>query len=364
MVKKLFIAATGQNVGKTTFSLGLIKALQQKKLKVGFIKPMGQRYVNYKGAKVDEDSVLIKNVCNLKLSLRDLSPIAMEKGFSEKYIKKPSKKNLEKKILHSFDIVSKGKDIVIIEGTGHGGVGSVFDLSNADMAKLLDAKVLLICEGGIGKAIDKVMLNKAIYDINGVEIIGVIANKVKPEKYDKIKKILPLGLKNKGLKEFGIMPYIQILSRPSMEQINESLGSKVLNIGHGLHKKVENIVVGAMSAHNAITHFTKNVVIITPGDRDDILLAAMSEYFTKTKEKLKTISGIVITGGIHPRESILELAKKTGVPIIISEFGTYQTAAKIQRLIVKIVTSDKEKINETVKLIQKYGKIDLILKSL
>jgi len=104
-VKKVFIAATKQNDGKTTISLGLIFALQEKFKKIGFIKPIGQRYLEEEGIKVDEDSVLIERaceVCGIKCGLKDMSPIAVERGFTEKYIDKPNKKAITTHILESF----------------------------------------------------------------------------------------------------------------------------------------------------------------------------------------------------------------------------------------------------------------------
>ena len=98
--KKIFIAATRQNDGKTTLSLGLIAAFQQRFNEVGFIKPIGQRYQIEDGFKVDEDSILIESLCGLKDELKYMSPIAVEKGFTEKYIKRPRKTSLKKRINH------------------------------------------------------------------------------------------------------------------------------------------------------------------------------------------------------------------------------------------------------------------------
>ncbi|MFZ2356851.1 MAG: AAA family ATPase, partial [Candidatus Omnitrophota bacterium] len=130
-MKKIFIAATKQNDGKTTLSLGLICNFQQRFKKIGFIKPIGQRYLEEDGQKIDEDSWLIEEACGIKCGLKDMSPIAVERGFTEKYIAKPDKNLISNQIKKAFKRVSKKQDLVIIEGTGHAGVGSVFDHSNA-----------------------------------------------------------------------------------------------------------------------------------------------------------------------------------------------------------------------------------------
>jgi len=89
--KRIFIAATRQNDGKTTVSLGLIAAFQKLHKAVGFIKPVGQRYVVEDEQQIDEDSLLSEVLCGLKDNLKDMSPIAVERGFTERYIRQPKK---------------------------------------------------------------------------------------------------------------------------------------------------------------------------------------------------------------------------------------------------------------------------------
>src|SRR5215218_1933425 len=185
---RVFIAATRQNDGKTTASLGLIAALQQYFPRVGYIKPVGQRFVEIEEQKIDEDTVLMDSVYDLQCPLVDMSPIAVEPDFTRKYLQSANNDALVKRIKKAFDRVAWEKDFVLCEGSGHAGVGSVFDLSNARVAKILGCKVIIVSQGGIGKPIDEVVLNQALFEKEGVEIIGVIINKVLPEKADFIRK--------------------------------------------------------------------------------------------------------------------------------------------------------------------------------
>src|SRR5262247_869700 len=181
---RVFIAATRQNDGKTTASLGLIAALQQHFPRVGYIKPVGQRFVEIEEQKIDEDTVLMDSVYRLNCPLVDMSPIAVEPDFTRKYLESANNDALVKKIKRAFDRVAWEKDFVLCEGSGHAGVGSVFDLSNAQIAKILSAKVVIVSRGGIGKPIDEVVLNQALFEREGVQIIGVILNKVILDKVD------------------------------------------------------------------------------------------------------------------------------------------------------------------------------------
>src|SRR3954464_12435748 len=226
---RVFIAATRQNDGKTTTSLGLIAALQQFYPRVGYIKPVGQRFVEIAEQKIDEDTVLMDSVYRLNCPLVDMSPIAVEPDFTRRYLQSSNNEALVKKIQNAFDRVAWEKDFVLCEGSGHAGVGSVFDLSNAQVAKILRAKVVIVTQGGIGRPIDEVSLNQALFEKEGVEIIGVIINKVIGSKIDYVREFLRRGLKRKGLELLGVIPHHSILSCPTMDQIREGLSAEMLN---------------------------------------------------------------------------------------------------------------------------------------
>lgn len=363
MTKNIFIAATRQNKGKTMVSLGLIMALKKRFNNIGFIKPVGQRYVIANGHKVDEDSVLVEKVCGLDCDLIHMSPIAVEKDFTVKYISHPDPRKLVRQIKDSYKKVSLGKDIVVIEGTGHAGVGSVFDLSNASVAKLLNAKVVLISCGGIGQPIDEIMLNKALFEKTGVNMLGAIVNKIYPKKYDKIAHYARKGLKNKGVELLGAIPYEKVLSSPTVGEIMEETGAKLINGRESLENRIEDIVVGAMTAHQALAYFHSRTLVITPGDREDIILGAMSSCLTKRGNECG-VGGIVLTGGIMPHSNIMSSIKKTAIPVISHKEDTYTVASDIHDIIVKIRPGESEKIRIAVELVEKYVDVDMILKKI
>jgi len=365
-MKKIFIAATRQNEGKTTVSLGLIFNLQQRFKKVAFIKPIGQRYLQEEGFKIDEDSVLIEKVlasCRPKAGIKDMSPVAMEKGFTEKYIDSPDKKAITKQITDSFRRISKGQDLVIIEGTGHAGVGSVFDHSNAQVAKLLGSKVIIISSGGIGRPIDEIALDKALFEREGVHILGVIINKVLPEKLDKVSRLVKKGLKRKGIDVLGVIPYEPKLSRPSIEQILEETRFELL-CGRGfLENYVSRFIVGAMKAEDAIKYIVDDSLLITPGDREDVIAAFLECYRDTDKKRLK-ISGIVLTGGIAPDKTLMVSLQNAGIPVLLAKSDTYNVASCLHDLTVKIRPQDTDKINTVVKLIQDNVDLNTVMKGL
>lgn len=366
--KSMFIAATRQNDGKTTVALGLIFNFKEKFSSVGFIKPIGQRYLEEDGQKIDEDSVLIEKVfqpCDVKCSLKDMSPIAVERGFTEQYILNPEKDKISQQIKQSFERVSADKDLVIIEGTGHAGVGSVFDHSNATVARQLNSKVILISSGGIGRPIDEILLNQALFKQEGVELLGVIINKVMPEKFDKVNELVRKGLDRQGIEVLGVIPYYQLLTAPTISHILEETDFKLLSgKNEMLSNKVTNVIVAAMQPHGALNYIKAGSLVITPGDREDIIMTVLSLHFAQNKDKNSTIAGIVLTGGIMPHPSINEIISRSDIPFILAKQDTYTVASLISSLTVKIRPEDKDKIETIVNMIREFVDLDKISKGL
>jgi BioD-like phosphotransacetylase family protein len=362
-MRKIFIAATKQNDGKTTVSLGIIRNLQQKFGKVGFIKPIGQRYLEEEGLKIDEDSILIEEVCGIKCGLKDMSPIAVEKGFTEKYIMKPDRKNITGQIQDSFRRISNKQELVVIEGTGHAGVGSVFDHSNATVAKLLGSKVIIISSGGVGRPIDEIVLNKALFEKEGVKVLGVIINKVRADKFDKINRLVRKGLEEKGIDVLGVLPYDPMLAQPTIEQILEETDFQVLCGREYLERSVAKVIVAAMEPRDAVRYISEDSLMITPGDRQDMIMSALSCFCESADQKLK-ICGIVLTCGITPDPEIMSLLSKAKVPVLLSKSDTYDVATCVHDITVKIRPCDKNKIDAVVKLIKENVDFNKILKGI
>src|ERR1700690_3814420 len=339
---RVFIAATRQNEGKTTASLGLIAALQGHFPRIGYIKPVGQRFVEIEEQKIDEDIVLMDAVYRLNCPLVDMSPIAVEPAFTRKYLESANNESLVKRIQGAFDRVAWEKDFVLCEGSGHAGVGSVFDLSNAQVAKILGCKVIIVTQGGIGKPIDEVALNQALFEKEGVEIMGVMLNKVLPEKVEYIADFARRGLKRRGLELLGVLPYEQILGKPTVGLVREELGAEMLNIPPTLNTLVEDVVVGAMSAQNAMKFFKRGVLLITPGDREDILLAAGAMTSPQSDEKL---AGIILTGGLRPSAGVLKALRAMPVAVMLPQADIYEVASSLHNLTVKPRPTDAAKIS-------------------
>ena len=354
VTKRIFVAATRMNDGKTTTCLGLFAALQALYPRVGFIKPVGQRFIEIDGHQVDEDSYLLDTIYNVHVPLESMSPVTIDGTFTRRFLRKPDTmlQELEDKICRAFDRVSWEKDFTLIEGTGHAGVGSVFDLSNARVAKLLEAKVILVTPGGIGRPIDEIALNKALFDKAGVEVIGAILNKVEADKTSLISEYAGLGLARLGVPLLGVLPVQTMLSAPNLTQITTEINGRWLNARHGGTKhRVTRVVVGAMTAKGIVDYLQPGVLIITPGDRDDIILAAISSAQLSPE---KSIAGIILTNDIPPHPKLLELLAQTDISVIAAKEESFTITSKIHGMTVKTQPEDTDKIPVIKQLITQH----------
>jgi len=364
MSKNLFVAATAQSDGKTTTSIGLFNVFREKKFNVGFIKPIGQRYISVDNEQIDKDSYLIEQIFQSKYNIKDMSPIAIPSGYTTKYIENRHdlKEELLDRLDYSFKCIAENSDIVIVEGTGHAGVGSVLDLSNAKVASLTQSKVILIAPGGIGNTIDEIMLNKALFDKENVEILGVIINKVLEDKYEKTQRLVTQALSYQNIPVLGFIPYKEALSSPNMMLIQENLKhATCINECSTSYKNINKIVVAAMTPKKVVNYLEKGSLLIVPGDRHSVIEAVISASACLPE---KHVRGIILTCGVMPRKKTIDLIKSHDIPMIAVPYETYETSKMVSKILVKINHKDTFKIDIAKDLIKKYVNIDEILERL
>ncbi len=359
--KRIFIAATRMNDGKTTTSLALFSALRSITPRVGFIKPVGQRFIEVEGHQIDEDSVLLNHIFNVNIPIHAMSPIAIHHTFTRQYLENPLSNHtgLIDKMCRAFDRAAFQQDYIIIEGTGHAGVGSVFDLSNANVAKRLDAKVIIVARGGIGRPIDEIALNKAVFEAAGVQIIGAIINKVEPDKIEMVEKYCRIALERMDIPLLGCIPHEAKLTQPNLEQVVEETNGRWLNgRKQGSANRINKVIIGAMAAKGLVEHLDSGVLIITPGDREDIILSAIA---SESIGESKAIAGIILTRSILPHPKLMEMLAQTKIPVVLCPEDSYKVASKVNSMTVKTQPGDKDKIPIIKDLITKNIDLEAIL---
>lgn len=362
---RLFISATHQNVGKTTTSLGLYALFRSLGKRVHFIKPVGQRFVQSAGGEVaDEDAVLMREFFDREVSLSNMSPVTIPPGFTSQYVFDRNIGEIYGKIDAAMANVDMNVDITLIEGTGHAGVGSVIDASNPDVAAHLKAKAIIIAGAGVGRPIDEICLNKALFDLAGVEVIGAIINKISPSRRDELDPIIRKGLANKGIRCLGVMPHNMDLTLPTVGQLVKELKLEVIAGEQYLANRVNNTIVAAMTPPNTIGWIKDGTFMITPGDRIDNILVAIAANLIGKAKQTGRVSGILLTGGICPDDTMMGLMRDAHVPILMTPEDTFHISASVERLVVKIGPEDRDKVDMASEMIRTYVDLDALLEAL
>jgi len=363
MNKALFVASSGQNVGKTTTCLGLLAGLRKRKINVGFMKPVGQEFVTAEsGECADKDVVLFKEHFHLKDPLHAMSPVLIPRGFTKQYLDgKIEIDSLTKEITTSFQAISQDKTCTVVEGTGHVGVGSICDLNNARVAQLLGIDILLILSGGLGSAFDTLMINKALCDQVGVKIKGVLLNKVLPKKIDMIEHYFSKALGKLNIPLLGCIPYLPILSKPSMLDLSSLLQADFISGKEHALFHAEDIRLVATSLDRFKEILAEKQLLITPAIREDIIWATLTAYWDKKISDRKHLeTGIILTGSIPCSEKILGELRKANIPVLYTPDNSFEVTKKITTHISKIRKEDLEKIQKAIEVTESHINFDML----
>ena len=358
--RRIFVAATRMNDGKTTTCLGLTAALQAMGLHVGYIKPIAQRVVMSGEDQVDEDTLLIDGLFDLNVPIAAMSPVAIGPDFTKQYLENPDEigPQLKDRICRAFDRTAYGKDIVVVEGSGHAGVGSVFGASNADNARVLGSKAIIVAAGGIGKPIDEIALNKALFDKAGVEVVGAILNKVMPDKLEFIRDFAGRGLRKLGVPLLGVVPLQETLVYPNLDQVADETKARWIHQPAGL-RRVRRVVIGAMSARRSAEYLrVPGTLVIVPGDREDLLEAFIAGVGAEA------LSGVLFSNGLLPNDDIVRRLKEAGIAMAAVEAESFAVTARINNMTVKTMRQDADKIPIIRKMISDSVDIQALLRSL
>ena len=386
-MRQLYLAATGQNRGKTTAALGLLNGFLAAGHRTGFMKPVGQRTVIEDGEPADEDAVLMKSVFGLREPFSTLSPVHIPRGFTKSYIAGKVVEDLGAKI-RAAHATFADHEMLLIEGTGHAGVGAVIGLSNAVVARMLGTPAVIISEGGVGRPIDEIVLNASLFAANGVEVAGAIVNKVDMDAQPGIADVLERGLGRHGIPLLGVLPVRPILSNPTLAMVLEGVHGETIHPGPDLDRVIDGVAIGAMEAGHMLERVGPGTLVIVPGDREDVILTLTTAHFAErlrtanataaariasiaaaaSNERAASVAGhegaavgLVLTGGYRPRASVIDAIREADIFATIVPEDTYVVASEVHDLLVKTHPADREKIELIKQLVADHLDIDRIL---
>ncbi len=361
MEKNIFIASTERYSGKSLVTMGLINTFRGIVPEVGYMKPIGQRY--RPGSTIDEDAALMKLVFNLGDELSDINPLSMNDAQRDK-------DTLFEKIFDAYNHLSKGKDIVVIEGTDYTSTLAALEFDiNAHLAQNMSAPVLLVANGA-SRSVDNIIENliEVTESVRGMgcKFLGAVINRFDSKRYLADLRKIEETLHSCDIHFFGAIQSNSILSGPRLRDVAEELGAEVVFKGDNMLKVVADTKILAMTPEHSLEYIKdqNGYLLIIPGDRMDNIFAVMSAQRSIAYPRY---SGIVLTGGLIPEPNILNLLRgisDSSLTILSVKDDTYTTALKVDKITGELKSDDKEKIELACQLVEKYVDIDRIYSEL
>ncbi|HQK39360.1 MAG TPA: phosphate acetyltransferase [Flavobacterium alvei] len=354
MNKAIYIATSEENSGKSIVTLGLMSMLIGRTAKVGYFRPIVE---DFEEGELDNHIDTVINHFGLDISFHDAYAIK-----KSKLIKKKNKGKLGEVIdliIEKYKQLEEQFDFVLVEGTSFTGEGAVIEMDmNVLIAKNLGIPAIIV-GSGVNKTLDELVDGMCLaYDSfkqKDVEVLAVIGNKVESQNIELVtsglKKNLPDGVL------INAIPMIPSLKNTTIQEIVKALDAKVLFGESYLNNQISSFSVGAMQLRNYLNHLKEDGLVITPGDRADIILGALQANESKN---YPSISGIVLTGNIIPEDTILKLIEGLSpvVPVIAVKEGTYVISNKIGDIKPKIYANNKQKIQISIDTFEKYVDLD------
>ncbi len=359
-MKPLYIVGTERNVGKTTLALGLLHEMRRIGLRTAYLKPLGQHFSKDDDGLLHDDARVVARVLGDSVNDTAALAVAVGRGHVEKEVGAPRSEELLAQIAQDVERLSSGHDVIVLEGMGNVAMGACLNLSAADVARHVDARVLLVVEAGIGRTIDETILCSTFIRAQQARMIGIVVSKTRPAKYDRISAALHKSLPPRGVEIFGIVPYQEELSCPTAEQVFTGMDGEMLGGAEHLHHRVTSTIIGAMQAVNMIRYITGRTLVITPGDRSDVIKACLRAHMIGGKDSL-TVSGLVLTGGHRPDEETLKLIREFHLPTLAVGGDTYSVASLLRARVYKITPTDQDRIDCAVDLIPRHVNVARIL---
>ncbi len=356
MTRTLYITPTEPRSGKSAIALGLMEILLRNISKVGFFRPI----INEDSpSSFDHDIHLIRTY--YKLDVPYESTYAYTFRAAKELINLGHHDVLLEGILSKFKELENQCDFVLCEGTDFEGVTSAFEFDiNSDIANNLGSPLLVITNGrhkSVEEVISSTRMAVESFEDKGVKILGVIVNRVQMDQSEEIVERLKQDFKTLDIL-INTIPDIPTLGKPTIREIVEALDAEVLYGADKLERHAYHYTIAAMQLRNFLDHIENGSLVVTPGDRADIILGSLIAGVSTT---YPNIAGILLTGGLKPEDSVLRLIdgwSKVPIPILFSSKDTYTTTEQLTSIHAEINPNDHRKIATALGVFESHVNID------
>ena len=361
MSMNLYLTTTGPAAGKSAIALGLMSCLLRGIQRVGYFRPIGRS--DMRADIPDPNARLISSVFDLDSNPESM--VGMQAPQAMEMITRGRQAEMMEEILGAYKTYEKGCDFVLIEGTNYQGPSTAFEFEiNAEVARNLGAPVLLLVSG-LGRSASEIYenacLSKEEFEDQGCDLVGVIVNRVDRESFDETLKFLSEKFPECGIPFAGAIPEDMILSKPRMDEIAAALEAEVVYGEKYLDNLVDNFRIASMHLPNLLERIGPGSLVITSGDRGDILLGLIA---SQKSNRMPKMSGVLLSSGLRPTETIDRLIKgmrKMQLPVLAVKTGTYETSINVSHVTAAIMPQSYRKIETAQMLFDEHVDLDVVL---
>lgn len=375
-MQTILLVPISRGIGVTSAALGLIRAFDYNGIKAGFMKPFLQDDTLDKQRSLDSSSALAMHAFGLT------PPKSISRQRVERMIGDGNLDDLMEEVVVNYHTIGEGHDVIICEGLVPTTETSYASQINRAIAHALDAKIIFVSTADTSKPAylaDKLDVHAREFGgIATARTLGVILMRVQdvPNTFD-TQPVAPgeavVSLDDSFMQEMqrlsphfdtdafrliGVVPFSDSLSVPRTWDIATELDAEWLNVGEAKTRRISRISLTARSVARVDEVFKRGTLIVVPGDRDDLLLAAGLACINGIP-----LAGLVLTGGVKPSATVAELwqsALKTGIPVMSVESDSYETVQSLVHMSAEIPRDDTERAEEVARYVAAHLNLDWI----
>lgn len=359
MANKLYVAGTEPRSGKSAIILGLMELLTRNIKKVAFFKPLIE--VDYSRAgKIRRDNTinLIKHHYHLCADYHEMYAYTVTEA--SQLIALGKEAELHDGIMAKYNNLAAKSDFVLCEGIELEGATASFDFDlNVDISNNLGCPLMLVA-GAKDKTVEELVRSIKVYSESLAErscdLVATIVNMVAPSSVKRMEQ--RLAEDNIGGKQLVyVIPNDENLGNPSVGEVVRLLSAEILYGEENLTRHVRSFTIAAMQLRNLLGRIEYGTLIITPGDRSDVILACLAAGESMT---MPIISGIMLTGGLVPEEPVQRVIEgfKNTVPIISVNENTFEAAIRIENIHASITPDNARKITQALAIFERHINTD------
>ncbi len=340
MSKSLYITGTGPQSGKSVLVLGVMELLVRHGRKIGFFRPV-----------VDKDAIS-DHLVDLVMSRYDIR-VHQENMFGATHasardlISRDKEDELHSRVLEKYRALEQECDFVVCAGTDYKAIHAALEFEfNVEVARNIGTPLMPVVAGQgrtVGEIVDAVQVLAESLEAKKCDVLSVIVNRVAPDDVTEAAAQCQEGAPA-GVPVF-VLPAHPFLDKPTVAEIRRALGAEML---HGdvqwLDREITHYKVAAMELPHFLDHLEEGSLVITPGDRSDIIIGTL---VADAATSYPGVAGVILTGGFKPVPQILRLLeglRRSPVPILYVMADTYETVTMVNSLNAVIAPENQRKI--------------------